>query len=540
MNSEEFRTQGKKVIDFICETRNNVSAKRVTPGKECKVNFMKKLLPNDVPLEGESFDAIFNDFKEHIMPYCVYFNHPKFHAYFPAGDSYASLLGDMLSTASNQVGFSYGSSPAITEHEQLVMNMYAKSLGLPDFFIYDENNPGTGGGAMQGSASDCIMLALLTARARAVKILKGEHKSMHESVFLPQMVAYTSEEAHSSVEKAAKICIIRLRKLPTDEHGVLRGDVLAKAIEHDVNVEGFIPIFVSVTAGTTGTCAFDRFDEIGPVCKKYETIWFHVDGAYGGSSFILPEMVNFKRGLEYADSFNTNPNKLLLTAFDASCFWVKSVHDLKEAMTVDPTYLKKGENDGEDLRHFGVPLSRRFRSLKLWCVLRNYGINGLQAYIRNHIEKAKYFESLVRADKSYSIVTKVQLGLACFRLLVPNATNDQLDKVNMEFIHRMNESGEIHLTPTHFKDNYVIRFCVAKENATNEEIDRSWLTIQRFGAKILEDYKKGELNFQKIGTVAFESRFAFTRSVSRKDYDEHKSKVRYLKDGATNTLVCDD
>jgi len=171
--------------------------------------------------------------------------------------------------------------------------------------------------------------------------------------------------------------------------------------------------------------------------------------------------------------FYTNTNKLLLTSFDASCFWVKSVKDLKEAMTVDPTYLENGKDDGKDLRHFGVPLSRRFRSLKLWCVLRNYGINGLQAYIRNHMEKAKYFESLVQSNKSFSIVSEVHLGLVCFRLLAPNATNDQIDKLNMEFIQRMNESGEIHLTPTTFRDNYIIRFCVTKENTTNENIDRS-------------------------------------------------------------------
>lgn len=440
--------------------------------------------------------------------------------------------------------------------------MYAKALGLPNFFIYEEDNPKTGGGAMQGSASDCIMLALLAARARAVKILKGENRTMHESVFLPQLVAYTSEEAHSCVEKAAKICIIRLRKLPTDEHGVLRGDVLAEAIEHDVNVEGFIPIFVSATAGTTGTCAFDRFDEIGQVCKQYKTIWFHVDGAYGGNSFILPEMRNFKRGLEYADSFNTNPNKLLLTAFDGSCFWVKSVEDLKEAMTVDPTYLEKGKYDGEDLRHFGVPLTRRFRSLKLWCVLRNYGINGLQAYIRNHMEKAKYFESLVKADKSFSLESDLHLGLVCFRLQVPNATKGQIDKVNMEFIQRMNESGEIHLTPTSFHDNYIIRFCVTKENTTNEDIgkidflcrctlilnifisistERSWTKIQRFAVEVLEDYRNRRLGFQNIGARSFVARFAFTRSVSRKVYEEHiKAKTRYLKDGATSTFVCDD
>lgn len=361
------------------------------------------------------------------------------------------------------------SSPAITEHEQLVLNMYAKALDLPKFFLFDETDPKTGGGAMQGSASDCIMLALLAARSKATKMLKGDNAYLHESIFLPHMVAYTSGEAHSCVQKAAKIAIIKLRVLETDEHGVFQGDTLEKAIEQDVK-EGLTPIFVSATVGTTGTCSFDNIYDIGKVCKKYPTIWFHVDGAYGGNSFILPEMRRFKNGLEYADSFNTNPNKLLLTSFDCSCFWVRSTKDLKDAMTVNATYLDKSEDEGEELRHYGIPLSRRFRSLKLWCVIRNYGIRGLREYVRNHMKVAQHFASLVSADKRFSQENDVHLGLVCFRLLVPGEPDKILNQVNMEFIHRMNESGEIHLIATSFKKKYIIRFCVTNESATNQEI----------------------------------------------------------------------
>lgn len=353
------------------------------------------------------------------------------------------------------------------------MNMYAKALDLPRFFLFDEPNS-VGGGAMQNSASDCIMVALIAARARAVRMLKGDNKYLHESVFLPFLVAYTSEEAHSCVQKAAKIAIIKLRVLPTDEHGCLRGDTLAKAIEHDVNVEGLTPIFVSATVGTTGTCAFDKLTELGEVCKKYPSIWFHVDGAYGGNSFILPEMRQFKNGLEYADSFNTNPNKFLLTSFDCSCLWVKSVPDLKQAMVVNPTYLqqeKSPEKDGEELRHYGIPLSRRFRSLKLWCVLRSYGIQGLQSYMRNHMTLAKRIESHIRADKRFSLENDVHLGLVCFKLKI-DAQPSLVDKVNMAFLERMNASGEIHLIPTTFHGSYIIRFCVTNEVANEKEIGK--------------------------------------------------------------------
>lgn len=205
--------------------------------------------------------------------------------------------------------------------------MFARALHLPDFFHYESSTPATGGGVLQGSASDCVMLAMLTARSRAVKQIKEhtpEHlQPPHESSYLSNMVAYTSEEAHSCVQKAAKVAILRLRVLPTDENGSLRGDVLAKAIKHDVEVQRLTPIFVSATIGTTGTCAYDRIDEIGRVCINYPSIWLHVDAAYAGNSLILPEMAHLRRGFEYIHSFNTNPNKLLLTPFDCSCFWVR-------------------------------------------------------------------------------------------------------------------------------------------------------------------------------------------------------------------------
>lgn len=355
------------------------------------------------------------------------------------------------------------------EHEKIVMNMYAKALDLPKFFLFDEAN-NKGGGAMQNSASDCIMIALIAARARAIGILKGGNP-LHESLFLPFLVAYTSQEAHSCVQKAAKIAIIKLRVLPTDENGCLRTDELAKTIKHDVEVEGFTPCFVSATVGTTGTCAFDNLTEIGRICKQYPTIWFHVDGAYGGNSFLLPEMRHFKNGLEYADSFNTNPNKFALTTFDCSCLWVKNLDDLRNAMVVDATYLKQDinpEKDGEELRHYGIPLSRRFRSLKLWCVLRTYGIQGLQNYMRNHIRLAKRLESYVFADKRFSLENNVHLGLVCFKLKIDD--KKMADLVNAEFLERMNESGKIHMIPTTFRGNFIIRMCITNEHANEEEI----------------------------------------------------------------------
>lgn len=294
------------------------------------------------------------------------------------------------------------------------MDWYAKALDLPETF---HSKGGKGGGVIQGSASECALVCLMTARDRAIRELKrGQDADIHESVYLPQLVAYSSKEAHSSVEKAAKMALIKLRILDTDCQGVFRGDTLRAAIKEDVE-NGLTPFFVVATLGTTGACAFDNLTELGEVCQSYPTIWFHVDGAYAGNSFILPEMRHFKQGIEYADSFNTNPNKLLLVNFDASAMWVKDVMALKTALTVNPLYLQHDHDSAIDYRHYGIPLSRRFRSLKLWFVFRSYGIDGLRKYIRNHIRLAKRFESLVNSDDRFEVRNDVHLGLVCFRLV---------------------------------------------------------------------------------------------------------------------------
>lgn len=309
--------------------------------------------------------------------------------------------------------FIQASAPASTELETIMMDWYAKALDLPEEFL---SKGGKGGGVLQGSASECALVCLMTARDRAIRELKRGHEDIHESVFLPQLVAYSSKEAHSSVEKAAKMALIKLRILDTDNHGSFRGETLCAAINEDLD-NGLTPFFVVATLGTTGACAFDNLTELGEVCKTVPSIWFHVDAAYAGNSFILPEMRHFKEGLEYADSFNTNPNKLLLVNFDASAMWVKDVMALKTALTVNPLYLQHEHASAIDYRHYGIPLSRRFRSLKLWFVFRSYGISGLQKFIRNHIQLAKRFESLVNSDDRFEVRNDVHLGLVCFRLV---------------------------------------------------------------------------------------------------------------------------
>lgn len=348
------------------------------------------------------------------MPGVLHWNHPNFFAYFPSGNSFPSIIGDMLSSAIGSIGFSWASCPSATELETIVLDWFGKALDLPKFFLTD--TPGSrGGGALQGSASECALVCLIAARARAINMLKQENDDIHDSVYLPQLVAYSSKEAHSSIEKAAKMAITKLRILETDSRGRFRGNTLRIAIEKDL-ASGLTPFFVVATVGTTGACAFDDLTELGQVCKEVPSIWFHVDGAYAGNSFILPEMNALKEGLEYADSFCVNPNKLLLTNFDASAMWVKDVLALKTALAVNPLYLQHEHSSAIDYRHYGIPLSRRFRSLKLWFVLRTYGTRGLQAYIRNHIRLAKLLVGMIDNDDRFEVCNDVYLGLVCFRL----------------------------------------------------------------------------------------------------------------------------
>ena len=244
------------------------------------------------------------------------------------------------------------------------MNWYGRAINLPRQFLSDEPNS-VGGGCLAGSASECILIAMMAARFRAIKVLRGDDVNHHASYYLPRLVAYTSSEAHSCVEKAALMSIVNLRLIKTNSKAEFCYETLRKTIAED-KANNLVPFYVVGTVGTTGVCSFDNLEEIGKICKEDPLIWYHVDGAYAGNSFLLPEMRKYSKGLDYADSFNTNPNKFLLTHFDASAMWVRSVAELTEALTVHPIYLQHPEKDAIDYRHYGIPLSRRFRSLKLW------------------------------------------------------------------------------------------------------------------------------------------------------------------------------
>ncbi|KAK9695747.1 Pyridoxal-dependent decarboxylase conserved domain [Popillia japonica] len=476
MDSHEFSIRGKEMIEYICKYLDNLESRRVTPSVE--PGYLKNVLPDEAPDDAEDWDRIMADVEQKIMPGVTHWQHPRFHAYFPSGNSFPSILGDMLSAAIGCIGFSWAAAPACTELETIVLDWFGKAIGLPDEFLALKEGS-KGGGVIQTSASECVLVCMLAARAQALKRLKHQHPFVEEGLLLSKLMAYCSKEAHSCVEKSAMICFVKLRILEPDEKSSLRGQHLLAAMEED-EAMGLIPFFVSTTLGTTGCCSFDNLQEIGPICQKFPCVWLHVDAAYAGNAMICPELKYLLAGVEYADSFNTNPNKWLLVNFDCSTMWVRDKIRLTSALVVDPLYLQHGYTDSAiDYRHWGVPLSRRFRSLKLWFVLRSYGIKGIQNYIRHHINLAKRFESHVRKDRRFEVCNDVFLGLVCFRL-------KGSDELNKKLLSNINASGKIHMVPATVREKYIIRFCVVAQNSTKDDIDYAWKVIIEFAEDLLE------------------------------------------------------
>ncbi|WKX96472.1 hypothetical protein Q1695_012704 [Nippostrongylus brasiliensis] len=508
MSHEEFRRYGRDTIDYVADYMENIHERRVVPTVE--PGYLKSLIPLEAPQKPEPYKAMLEDFERVIMPGITHWQHPRFHAYFPAGNSYPSILADLLCDMTGAMGFSWAACPAMTELEVIMMQWFGKMLGLPKEFL-PLTEGGRGGGVIQGSASDCNLVSLLAARFDIIKELRKRFPFVEEGLLLSKLIAYCSKEAHSSVEKACMIGMVKLRILETDSHFRLRGDTLRSAIQEDRNL-GLIPFFVSTTLGTTSVCSFDVLSEIGPVCHENE-LWMHVDGAYGGSAMICPEFRYLMKGIEYASSFNTNPNKWMLVNFDCSTMWVKDRFKLTQALVVDPLYLHHSwEEQSIDYRHWGIPLSRRFRALKLWFVIRSYGVEGLQKYMREHVRLAKKMEALLSADPMFELVGDVIMGLVCFRMRGSDERNKQL-------LTTLNSSGKIHMVPASLNDRFVIRFCVCAENACDEDIDIAYNIISTTAKQISQEVAALPVVDESIDSVDEDSVSTTDRIIAGTDSD---------------------
>ncbi|XP_039280671.1 uncharacterized protein LOC111046758 isoform X3 [Nilaparvata lugens] len=475
MDQTEFREFGHAMVDYIINYRENIRDRDVYPSVE--PGYLYSRIPTEMPQTPDSWQNVLNDVETHIMPGITHWQSPRFHAYFPTASSYPSILGEMLAASLGVIGFSWITSPACTELEVVMMNWLGKLIGLPSQFLNCSEGPG--GGIIQGSASEATLIGLLAAKEKTVHRLKRENPQIDENIIRTKLVSYTSDQSNSSVEKAGLLASVPMRLLPADGQGKLTAAILNQAIQQDIH-NGLIPCYVVATLGTTGTCAFDDLQEIGPICEQHN-IWLHVDAAYAGAAFICPEYQQLMAGVEYADSFDINCHKWMLVNFDCSAMWLKNTNDLNNAFNVDRLYLESNVTSHiPDFRHWQIPLGRRFRALKLWFTLRLYGVVGLQAHIRKHINLAKLFEQVVTKDDRFEIVVPAVMGLVGFRLKGDNSLSRLL-------LDRILLSRQLYMVPAIVNDQFTIRFVVCSEMTTEQDIHHDWVAIQNIATNILSN-----------------------------------------------------
>ena len=385
--------------------------------------------------------------------------------YFPCNSTYPSILGELAAAGLGVNGMLWATSPACTELETHVLDWMADMLGLPARF----KSSGAGGGVIQDTASSAALCALIAARERATGF------QANESGADSRLVAYTSPHAHSSIEKAVKVAGLgkkNLRLVEVDERYAIRPQALARQVELDRQA-GLKPCFACATVGTTSSNAIEPVGEIGRICRE-NGIWLHVDGAMCGTAALCPEFRYLHEGLELADSYAFNPHKWMFTNFDCDCFYVADRAALIKSLSVLPEYLRNRATESGaviDYRDWQVPLGRRFRALKLWFVIRHYGVEGLQHHIRRHVALAQEFANWVRASKDFELLTPAPLNLVCF-------AHRAGDEFNRRLLERLNQSGKLYLTHTILKFRYTLRFCVGQTNTEARHVKAAWELIE--------------------------------------------------------------
>lgn len=467
MSLDEFAENAKKAVDEIVAYYKNIESYPVLSKSEPGDVFSS--LPGNAPEKGEQFDDIIRDVRDIILPGLTHWQSPMFFGYFPSNTSGPSIIGELISAGLGVQGMLWATSPACTELETRVLDWTAKMLGLPDAFM----SSGTGGGVIQDSASSAALCAVIAAREQVKRTGMPQENGL---------AAYASEEAHSSVEKALRISgvdISRLRRVPVDETFAMRADALEAMIAEDLQ-KGIHPFFIAATLGTTSSNGIDPVPEIGPVAEKHH-MWLHVDAAMSGTAAVCPEYRYINKGLHFADSYCFNPHKWMFTNFDCDCFYVKERKHLIQALSILPEYLRNEATESGrvfDYRDWQIPLGRRFRSLKLWFVIRHYGIEGLQYHIRKHIELAQYFAGFVRASDTFELAVEPPFNLVCFRY-------KGTDKENELLLKNVNKSGSMFMTHTRMDGKYTLRMCIGQTNTRQEHVYRAWHILEH-AASVLQ------------------------------------------------------
>lgn len=465
MQPDEFRHHAHALVDWMADYLRDVGTLPVTPA--LSPGDIRKQLPASPPDQAEPFERLFQDFRRIIVPGMTHWNHPGWMAYFPCNNSPPSILGEMLTSAIGAQGMSWATSPAATELEQAVMDWVRQMLGLPPTFT----------GVIQDTASTATLLALLTARETATGFAAGERGLAAGGAGL---TVYASTEAHSSVDKAVKLAgygLDHLRHVATDAAFALRADELDRLIVADQNA-GLIPACVVASIGTTSSTALDPLTDIAAICRRHG-VWLHVDAAYAGTAALVPELRAPFAGVESADSFVFNPHKWMLTNFDCTAYYVRDTTALLRTFQATPEFLRTTyDPEVVNYRDWGIQLGRRFRALKLWFVIRSYGVEGLRAMIREHVAPAREFSEWVAARDDFEVMAPVPFGLVCFRFRPAGASEEELDRLNQRLLGRVNATRRFHLTHTRLGGRYAIRLVVGQRTTGREHVEAVWREVQ--------------------------------------------------------------
>jgi aromatic-L-amino-acid decarboxylase len=472
IDPEEFRKIGKEVIDWIADYLKN--AEKYPVFSKVKPGDIKKQLPATPPASPEKMETILADFNRIILPGITHWNHPGFLAYFANSASAPGILAEMLATALNVNGMLWRTSPSATELEELVTDWLRQMLGLPAEFH----------GVIIDTASVSSLVALTAAREAVHKQVREQGLSGRTD--LPRLRLYCSEHAHSSIEKAAIILGIgqeSVRKISSDAEFRMNAKALAAAIEEDRR-NRWLPFAVVATVGTTSTTSIDPVPAIADICQQ-EKIWLHVDGAYGGAAAIMPEMRYVLDGCDRADSFVTNPHKWLFAPMDCSVLFTRHVGTLKQAFSLVPEYLKTTDSGVNNYMDWGVQLGRRFRALKLWFIIRSFGVNGLASRLREHCRLAQEFASWVDADKDFERLAPVPFSVVCFRYH-PNGISDEtkLEQFNSQIMEQVNATGEAFLSHTKLNGRYTIRIAIGNLATAEKHVARVWELVKNEVVKL--------------------------------------------------------
>jgi len=484
MSTADFRRHGHQVIDWIADYWESVDDKpvlaQVQPGD------IAARLPTSAPAESESFDAVLADLDEILLPGITHWQHPRFFAYFPANSSPAAVLGDLISSGIGAQGMIWATSPAVTELEQVVLDWLAEALGLPEAFRH--NGMGAGGGVIQDTASTATFSAVLAAMHRATG-----GTSRTAGIPVGRYTIYGSSQAHSSLQKAAQMSglgedAVRVIGVDTYTQAMDVGQLRAAA-EKDIS-EGRTPVMIQAAVGSTSTGAIDPVAEIGPVAREFG-IWLHVDAAWAGVAAVRPELRWINDGVaEYVDSYVANPHKWLLTTFDCSAFWVRDRTALIGALSILPEYLRNPASESGtvvDYRDWHPQLGRRFRAVKLWAVLRTYGLSGLREHIGAGVDLARHVADLVLGDDRFAFAAPPALGLVTFRIVADEEgrtlTDADADSVTMRTMELLNASGIAYLSHTKVNGRIAMRLAVGGWRTSRQDVDRTWAEIQRLSCQ---------------------------------------------------------